>query len=94
MSRVGREMPAEEAGSTASKRQWVQGNRSWFIAAGTDRSRALVLRQPPRIFTFQVCVFIISPLFLKGKGFLVFFFLVWGPGSSSVFDYGSELYRW
>ena len=47
VSRVGREMPTEEARSTASKRQCVQGNRSWFIAAGTDRSRALVLRQPP-----------------------------------------------
>lgn len=94
VSRVGGDVPAEGAVSTKSKWQWVQGNCPWFIAARTHRSRALDLRQPSWIFTFQVCVFITNPLFLKGKGFLVFFFLFWDQGSSSVFGFRSELYKW
>lgn len=61
VSRVGGDVPVEGAVSTESKRRvsgaWVQGNCGWFIVAGTDRSRAVAVRQPPLIFTFQVCVY-------------------------------------
>lgn len=73
MGRVGGDVPAEAAVYTKSERQearWMSSGQRQLVCGGwTDSSRAAVLRRSALVFTFQVCVFIISPLFLKGKGF-------------------------
>lgn len=74
--RVGGDVPAERERCSQIPRGKRKVNEFRGIATGylwlEHRSKAMVLRKSPLIFTFQVCVFIINPLFLKGKGFLYF----------------------
>lgn len=44
------------------------------LVSRTNSSGALALRQFPLIVPFQICVFIINPLFFKGKVFFFSFF--------------------